>query len=374
MNDLSSILPRSTSLITRGIEEGLHTGVQLYISQNRAVIADTGFGESRPGIPMDTDTIMLWMSSTKPITAVAIASLWQDSLVDLDTAVCHYVPDFAKGGKQDITIRHLLTHTAGIRNSEIMIRGMTDESEIIRMICASGIEPGWVPGRRAGYHLSSSWYMLGEIVHRVSGRPINEYVREKLFEPLGMTDSWIGMPGGKYRDYGTRIGYMYNTEGVRPVLNNWHDESDCALVSPGGNGRGPIRELGYFYEMLLQKGERNGVEILSPQTVESLTARHRSGMKDRTFIHELDWGLGFLVDSNRYGPETVPYSFGRHCSMRTYGHGGRQSSSSFTDPEHRLVVTVVFNGMPGERKHNERIREINTAIYEDLALTSIRET
>ena len=147
MNDLNNILPRSTSLITLGIEKGLHAGVQLYISQNRAVIADTGFGESRPCIPMDTDTLMLWMSSTKPITAVAIASLWQDSLVDLDTSVCHYVPEFATGGKQNITVRHLLNHTAGIRNSELAIPGVTDADEVIRKICASRIEPGWVPGR-----------------------------------------------------------------------------------------------------------------------------------------------------------------------------------------------------------------------------------
>jgi CubicO group peptidase (beta-lactamase class C family) len=97
-------------------------------------------------------------------------------------------------------------------------------------------------------------------------------------------------------------------------------------------------------------------------------------MFDETFRHIMDWGLGFMVNSNRYGANTVPYGFGKHASDETFGHSGSQSSVAFADPTHRLVVAWVCNGMPGERKHQARAREINSAIYEDLNLVESNST
>jgi CubicO group peptidase (beta-lactamase class C family) len=108
--------------------------------------------------------------------------------------------------------------------------------------------------------------------------------------------------------------------------------------------------------------------VLRWATVELFTSRHRVGMFDQTFQHEIDWGLGFTIDSNRYGAETIPYGFGRHASPSTFGHGGSQSSVAFADPEHGLVVALVCNGRPGEARHNRRARDIHSAIYEDLGL------
>ncbi len=91
-------------------------------------------------------------------------------------------------------------------------------------------------------------------------------------------------------------------------------------------------------------------------------------MKDTTFNHVMDWGLGFLVNSAIYGPDTVPYGFGPPASPRAFGHGGSQSSASFADPEHSLVVVVICNGMPGEAAHQKRMKAILAAIYEDVGL------
>jgi CubicO group peptidase (beta-lactamase class C family) len=158
-------------------------------------------------------------------------------------------------------------------------------------------------------------------------------------------------------------------------------------VRPGSSARGPIRELGLFYEMLRQrrkseisncrseisnlKSEISNLKslILTPQTVEALTARHRTGMYDQTFKHIIDWGLGFILSSNLYGPDTVPYNFGPHASPRTFGHSGARSSTGYCDPEHGLVVAWVMNGMPEDAQHQQRAREINSAIYEDLGLS-----
>jgi CubicO group peptidase (beta-lactamase class C family) len=185
------------------------------------------------------------------------------------------------------------------------------------------------------------------------------------------------MPPETYRSYGERIGFMHNTEGGQAApLPFWNSECGCALCRPGSNGRGPIRELGRFYEALLAPGwlSRARVEgpfppvLLKPETIRACATRQRTGLFDHTFQHVVDWGLGFILNSNRYGRETVPYGYGRHCSEETFGHSGSQSSTVFADPAHGLVVAWVFNGMPGERLHQKRAREVNTMIYEDLGL------
>ena len=120
--------------------------------------------------------------------------------------------------------------------------------------------------------------------------------------------------------------------------------------------------------MLVGRGTWNGVQILRPESVDLLTSRQRVGMFDQTFRHKIDWGLGFIVNSAKYGEQTVPYGFGRHASPRAFGHGGMQSSVGFGDPEFGLAGAVIFNGAPGEARHTKRIRLLMTALYEDLGL------
>ncbi len=114
---------------------------------------------------MGTETLIVWMSSTKPIAAVAVAQLWERGKLELDDPVVRHIPEFGSNGKEAITIRHLLTHTAGIRG----IAGRWEQQpweKIVETICAMRIEPGWEPGKKAGYHVATSWYILAEIVRR----------------------------------------------------------------------------------------------------------------------------------------------------------------------------------------------------------------
>lgn len=370
-------LPRTRETLLRGIAEKLHLGAQLYVSLGAGAgdseaperAAELLLGERREGQAMTPDTLMIWLSSTKPVTAVAIAQLWERGLIELDDPVARHLPEFGAKGKERITLRHVLTHTGGIRMLTI---GWPEASwdEIIATICAARPEPRWTLGEDAGYHLASSWFILGELIRRVDGRPFSRYVREEIFEPLAMHDSWIGMPRERFLTYDQRLATMYSTENGNPRPRNWHREPHVVGCSPGGNGYGPLRELGRFYEMLLGRGSWDGQRILSPQTVEALTTPHRVGLYDKTFKHKLDWGLGFIVNSNHYGAELPPYGYGRHASRRTFGHSGFQSSTGFADPEARLVVALAVNGNPGEPRHTERFRDVTEAIYEDLGLAT----
>jgi CubicO group peptidase (beta-lactamase class C family) len=84
----------------------------------------------------------------------------------------------------------------------------------------------------------------------------------------------------------------------------------------------------------------------------------------------MDWGLGFIINSARYGADTVPYGYGPHASPPTFGHGGSQCCTAFADPEYELAAAIIWNGRPGEAPHNQRLRETLAALYQDLQLVT----
>ena len=363
-------LPRTTKVLQQGIDDGTHLGAQLAVSVDGKPFAELAIGIARPGVPMTTDSMMIWFSSTKASTSVAAMTQWEKGAFDLDDPVARHIPEFGVNGKERITIRHLLTHTAGIRfadrapdagDAAAAAGGFAGSwDEITERICAAAPEPGWEPGKKAGYHPTAGMHMLGELVRRADGRPFGQYLREVLFEPLGMTDAWVGMPGDRYEAYGDRIGMMHNTQGPEPRTLPFMDSAELtARTIPGGNGRGPMHDLVKLYEMLLGRGQRDGVRILSPQTVDAMTARHRVGMFDETFGAPLDWGLGLMIDA---------VSTGRYSSPRVFGHGGAQSSIAFGDPEHGVAAAYVCNGMPEHQRHYRRMQEVSTALYLDLGI------
>lgn len=360
---------RALELLHEGIERRLHLGGQLAVSRRGERLLDEAFGEARPGEPMRRDHLVAWLSATKPLTAVAVAQLWERQRLEVDDPVARHLPEFAVHGKEGITLRHLLTHTAGIRMLDVGWPAKS-WSEIVAGICASRPEPRWTPGAKAGYHLASSWFLLGEIVRRLDGRPIERYLREEICEPLGMTDSWVGMPEERFAAYGQALAPAWDTGREPPVLHPWHDRLHVDRPSPAAGGRGPIGELLPFYEMLLGGGRRAQQRLLAAPTVDALTSRQRVGLFDHTFRSVLDWGLGFVLNSRHYGDPTAPYGYGEHASLRAFGHSGYRSTVAFADPEHGLAVALAVNGTPSDEAHRARFDAILTALYEDLELTT----
>lgn len=362
-------LTRTVDLLHAGVREGLHLGAQLYVSMKGNVVADAAVGKATTSRLMTTDTMTVWMSLTKGVTAVAVAQMWEQGRIEIDDPVCSRLPAFGAGGKSGLTFRHLLTHTGGIGPVDVAW-SESSWDEIVAAICDAPLRDDWLPGRQARYDVANAWFVLGEIVSRKSGRAFDNYVHHEIFDPLDMPNCSLSMGPSTYQANRDRIGLMYDTAGGAPEPSHYSVDlqriiSQCV---PGGSGRGPARELGRFYEMLLGKGTFKGKQLLLPQTVEAITARHRTGMKDEILGHIVDMGLGFYVNSNIYGKESVPYGFGRYAAPRTFGNAGYQSSIAFVDPDASLVVVCIFNGTPAELAHQVRNRETNSAIYEDLGL------
>jgi CubicO group peptidase (beta-lactamase class C family) len=369
----SSGVERVVALLREGIASGWHRGAQLEVRRRGFDPITVCVGESRPGIEMTPATLLPWFSCTKPFTAVAVAQLVERGAVSFDDPVAAHVPEFAAEGKAEVTIRHVLTHTGGFRAVQPPADVWRLEwDELVARICASPLEPGWVPGARAGYHPVTGFHVLGEVIQRASGRSFADYVTEEILEPLDLADSWMQLTEERYAGYGDRMGVMEETArpggaASTPVrgMDSWRG---FRRASPAGGGVGPMGDLVKLFEALLGGGAREGERVLSDAMTAEIVRAHRVGMRDETFGMVIDWGLGLMVNSWHHRREPARYGYGDHASAATFGHGGQQSSLAFGDPEHGLAVALCCNGRPGEVLNHRRTQPVITALYEELGL------
>lgn len=358
-------LPATAAEINEGIARGWQRGVAVSVSREQSLVAEGAIGTSHDDVPLTGETLLPWLSAGKPLTAVCLLQQIEAGRLSLDTPVSQVIPEF-RATTPETTVLHLLTHTAGLADVET---GWPQApwNTIIHRICAAGLRHDWVPGERAAYDPQRGWFLLGEMIHRLTGRPVATAVRDDLLLPLGMTDSWLAMPATVHHDYGERIGRAYEIRGPRAELTQGHRLPFCTAASPGSSARGPIGELRKFYEMLLNGGtDPQGRQLLQTSSVELMTRRHRVGMYDETFRHTLDFGLGVIINSAHYGPDTVPYGYGQRAGEDAFGHGGARSCIAFADPQHQVVVAIVANGYLPEPRHQERMRRLLAAVYDDL--------
>ena len=370
-------LPKTLAVIDDGMRAKLQVGVQLFVALNGETVADLGLGLAAQGRPMTPDSMMTWLSTSKIATSVLFAQVWEEGLVRLDDSVAAHIPEFSVRGKEAVTLRQLWTHTCAMLHVEqklFPVRYRQPHAENIALICASGLDRGRTPGVDAGYQTSAVTLLLAEIVARKRGRDFRELARETLFLPLGMADSWLGMPPEAVTRYAHRLGKTFDTSGPEPRADGSmapDAPEQLTHVMPGGNGRGPMRELARVLELMRRGGELDGVRLLSAQTVEAMTARHRCGLRDASFDNQLlDWGLGMTLDSRvHYAGGVHLYGYGPHASPRAFGHSGFRTTVAFCDPAVGLVVTCSWNGMVADdRIHSERQNALCGAIYEDLGL------
>lgn len=369
MNPVESNFPKTLAVLRQGIADRLHLGAQVAVTQHGRMVADMAVGEAAPGVPLRADHILPWLSSSKPVAALAIAQMVEQGRLRLDDRISAHVPEFAAGGKESITVRHLLTHTAGFRAADQLPQTLARE-EMLARICATPIEPGWVPGEKAGYQLFSSWFILGELLRRLTGATFKQVARESVFAPLGIKEAWIGLTREELAAYRPRPAFLWNTLRGEPQPFEATD-ADLLACRPGSGGRGPARALARLYAVLLAvaggtcPGEH---ALVRSATLQSFIARQRTGMFDHTFRRVMDWGLGFIPNPHAGDGQSVPYGYGPYASDAAFGHSGAQSSCAFADPAHGLAVAWICNGRPGEPRHQRRAWAINAAIYEDLGL------
>lgn len=325
--------------------------ISLLVMQGGEIRQRLLLGEARPGVPMAEDTILLWLSAGKPITATAVARLYERGQLALDDAVVRYLPEFGGGGKSAITIGHLLTHTAGLHRVLPAVWETSDWASTIDRICAAALPAGFTPGQDAAYDPSAAWFVLAEIIQRLTGEPFEKFTGREVFAPAEMPNAAFSYTDEQAEMLSARLAQYCSSAAGKAHVLNWNAPPTTQMPRPGASLRCTTGDMARFYQALLDG------KLLRLDTLKLFTNPARGVRPDQTFGMPMDWGLGFMVA----GDSRAPYSFGPGASATAFGHGGQQTSIAFADPQQKRVVIAAYTALPGERAHNRRMAELLNA-------------
>ena len=331
---------RAEALLAGWCESGEIPAAGLVVGRHGAACGPFLFGRQAPGEdspPVRDDAIFLIASITKPIVAMGAMLLVERGLLSLDDRVQEHLPGFGHQGKIGTTIRHLLTHTSGLPdmlpNNQELRAAHAPLSQFVEEIC--GIRPDFPPGRGVRYQ-SMGFCILGEVIQRLSGMPCGQFLRQELFEPLGMHDTALGAPedwfnppaGGEPRT--ARIVRIQPPEQYGAETDwGWNSQYWRSLGAPWGGLLTTPTDLARFACMMASGGRFGDRQILSPATVAAATRNQLAAMKD---VPEVDrrtrpWGLGWRLNWPDHSA-----NFGDLLGPGTYGHWGATGTVLWVDP------------------------------------------
>ncbi|MCA9532910.1 MAG: beta-lactamase family protein, partial [Myxococcales bacterium] len=287
------------------------------------------------------------------ITAVLIHMLHERELIHIDEPVATFIPEFAKKRKHRITIRDVLTHRSGIPNipSDLVDLDILHDRERVAAI-ACDLEPRSKPGEEVAYHAVTGGFVLGEILHRVTGDDIRAFMHAEVGRKLGFDHLNYGVPEARLGEVAVEAftgpiptwphkNLLENALGFdMPTLVSFaNDPRFRTGIMPAGNCMGTANEVCQFFEMLRCGGELNGVRICSEETVRRATKPATRGEVDRMLMLPIPYSAGFMLGSDLvgfYGPKTG----------KAYGHLGFTNVLGWADPERDLSVALMNNGKP----------------------------
>ncbi|QLY30568.1 beta-lactamase family protein [Nocardia huaxiensis] len=335
----------------------LRTGGALAVYRHGELVVNiwTGTADAAGEIPWDADTAALTFSTTKGITALVIHRLADRGLIDYDTPVAEYWPEFADAGKHSITVRDVLAHRAGLSDLRRLLvePGNVLDHELMEQRLAAAT-PDWTRGLPV-YHAVTFGWLLGGLARAVTGHTMSELYRTELAQPLALSGLYLGHPGdsapvaeliGSSLTFtGTRVGLPVTALASRiPVLSN----AISAIHIPGAQNflAGPEPRLihsengaatGIFtaeaiatvYAVIAGQGALADTRLLSPETASALDRFTRTSPDPHRFA---PWHLGY-------------HAFPTFGAPRAFGHLGMGGSGGWVDPDSGLAVGFVHNRM-----------------------------
>ena len=354
---------RVWAAVERLYRSGIHPAIQLCVRRRGAVILDRAIGHARGNGPDDTpqaEKVALTtempfniFSAAKAVTAMVIHLLDQRDALRLDDPVGEYIPGCAVGSKQWITIRHVLSHRAGIPNvpSDAMQLDRLDDPEgIVRLLCELRLTGR--PGRQLAYHAITGGFILGELVQRVTGRTIREFFDDEIRRPLGFR--WLSY-GVSPEDVDKVVRNYFTGPPALPPLSFLlrralgvefrratemsNDPRFLTALVPAANVIVTANELSRFYQLLLDGGSQGGVRVFEPRTIRRATGESSYFEIDFTLGLPIRYGMGFMLGGDwlsLYGPDT----------RRAFGHLGFTNIVSWADPERQVAAALLTSGKP----------------------------
>ena len=383
-------LARIDQLLQQYVDENRIAGIVALVLRDGQPVYEgaVGWRDKEAGVRMSTDTVFRIASQTKALTSVSILSLVEEGKIGLSTPVSRFIPSFAKTtvavrneagvtvvpAKRPITIRDLLTHTSGISYGT--------ESSVAALYEAKGLGPaagfGWYtadksepicdtmerlgslpfvsqPGEAWVYGYSID--VLGCIVERASGVPLDEFVRTRITDPLGMKDTRFFLPAAQ-RDRLAAV-YAGGSDGTftrapdGPKGQGNYVDGPRRSFAGGAGLLSTARDYARFLEMIRNGGALGGVRILAPRTVDLMTTNQVGSLHSTT---GLGFGMGFET-TDRFGANGMD-------GVGAFGWGGAYGSVYRVDPQSKLVIVLMIQLLPGATDIREKFP---TLVYQALA-------
>jgi CubicO group peptidase (beta-lactamase class C family) len=358
------IFAKVRDVFERSFESGeIGAGVAVLIDGEPVIDLWGGWADEERTRPWERDTIVNVYSVTKGMASVCMNRLIEEGLLDLDAPVANYWPEFAQNGKQDITMRLLISHQAGLPTAPRLPRNLAYDWSAMTTALAEAA-PEWEPGSQQVYHGLTWGYLNGEVLRRIDGRTMGTYLREEVCEPLG-ADFLLGFgPEHDARCATVVQGEVINPFDSAPGLSpqerardnpTWGPNSRNwrAAEMPAINGHATAMGIARVYGALARGGELDDVRILRPDTIDRAIVQIGPGMQPMVAGGSpLRFASGFMLYT-RALPDGG--------SVATFGHGGLGGASGLADREHRLAFSYVMNKLNSGFRAN-----LESAIYECL--------
>lgn len=326
---------------------------QLCVIQRGQVVLDRAYG--------CRDDSLFWLfSASKPLVALAVHLLAERGQLSLDEPVASYWPEFGQRGKQAITIRHVLQHRGGLPVARSMAAdalSMADWEASIRAIETA--KPSLPPGEGPAYHILTFGFILGELVQRLSGVPLAEFVQTSFLGRLRLDDSFLGLPDEQWhrhvpvrgRDPGRWISQLVIN---RPVTRR--------AVIPAAGLSATARDVARLYQALLGGGSIDGVRVISPETLAVATTPSSDGELDRFLKLPVRWAAGFQLGGER-GVLGGSGAMGGLASKQTFGHNGSYACLAWADPQRELVMAYLTNLLVTRAAGTRHMAAVSDAVH-----------
>jgi CubicO group peptidase (beta-lactamase class C family) len=336
--------------------------VTLVARRGRIVhLGTTGKSDIASGQDMTKDTLFAIASMTKPITAAAVMILHDDGKLRLDNPVSKYIPAFKDtklaGGKKparEITVRDCLTHTNGLVSEQRNIGTLANTAEQL-----AKLELAFDPGSKWQYGPGLS--VAGRVVEVVSGKSFDEFLAERIFQPLEMRDTTFRPNSEQQQRLATLYQPTADKQGIEPGMHWLFDLSPDKTPNPSGGLFSTATDMARFYQMILNGGDLNGKRILSAEAVKQMTSL-QSGELQTGFTPGNGWGLGFCLIRQPQGPTEV-------LSPGSYGHGGALGTQGWIDPQREMFFVLLIARQNFGNSDGSDIR----ADFQRLAVEAIRD-
>ncbi|MEU5978309.1 serine hydrolase domain-containing protein [Streptomyces sp. NPDC047315] len=370
---MSDIQQQVQQTVDRLVASDAERGVQVSVYHRGDLVVDVASGVADPatGREVTPATVFYNYSIGKAATATVVHVLVERGLFSYDTPVAELWPEFAAHGKDGVTVRHALNHTAGVPGlpSTTTVADVCDWDRICAVVANE--KPWWEPGTATGYHAYTFGYVLGEVARRATGKPVSQLLAEDVAAPLGVEgELYFGVPAAEQG----RLAVLEDAPGSAEVLAQLPD--DLPMFKAGPRSLLPTAELGNrpdvlaadipagaktsaraiarMYAALL--GQLPGVRLLAPERLREATAVSFAG-PDQVFGNDAAWGLGYALGLPERA-DTAGSVFGMAGAGGSYAFGDTANGIAFALTKNRLtmdfaafdeIASIVYGALaPGE--------------------------